>query len=100
MRRVVWGTGAGIGGSLFFYLWTNFGVWFLDSWGMYSKDLGGLVYCYMNGLPFLKNSLKSSVILVPFILTAVENVDQLRTIFTCWQKRVGRRAEVFVAKIS
>ena len=35
-------TGMGLGANLFFFLWTNFGVWALDAWGMYSNGLSGL----------------------------------------------------------
>lgn len=65
MNRVVVGTGVGVGANLFFYAWTNFGVWLLDSWGMYSKDLLGLIQCYVNGLPFLKLQLTSTLLFVP-----------------------------------
>src|SRR3989338_2258626 len=47
-------TGLGLSSNIFFFFWTNFGVWLLDSWGMYSNDLSGLVRCYINALPFLK----------------------------------------------
>jgi len=38
--------------SLLFYLVSNFGVWMA---GWYSRDLRGLMQCYMMGLPFLRN---------------------------------------------
>lgn len=56
---------SGISANLFFYFWTNLGVWLLDSWSMYTKDLAGLIRCYINALPFLKNQITSSLILVP-----------------------------------
>jgi hypothetical protein len=58
-------TALGIGSNLFFYLWTNFGVWLLDSWGMYPKTLQGLIHCYINGLPFLHPQLASTLLFVP-----------------------------------
>jgi hypothetical protein len=60
----------GIGSNLFFYTWTNLGVWLLDSWGMYPKTAAGLIQCYINGLPFLRNQLASTFLFVPlgFIL--------------------------------
>lgn len=60
-------SGFGVGASLWFFLWTNFGVWFLDSWGMYPKTLSGLTLCYIAGLPFLKLNLLGNII---FIITA------------------------------
>lgn len=65
-------TGAGLAFNLFFYLWTNFGVWLLDTWGMYSKDLSGLLSCYINGLPFFKNQLVSTLIFIPLGFLAFE----------------------------
>jgi len=56
---------SGISANIFFFLWTNFGVWALDSWGMYSNDLGGLTLSYINALPFLKMHLTSTLLFVP-----------------------------------
>lgn len=67
-------TGAGVTASLFFYLYTNFGVWFLDSFGMYSRDLNGLIKCYVMGLPFLKFNLIGNLILVPLTFTISEGL--------------------------
>ena len=55
---------SGVITNLFFFFWTNFGVWLLDSWGMYSKDVQGLLHCFVNGLPFLKMQLLSTLIFV------------------------------------
>lgn len=63
---------AGISANFFFFTWTNFGVWLLDSWGMYTKDLSGLILCYVNGLPFLKNQIVSSLIFIPSGLLTIE----------------------------
>ena len=59
----------GVSANLFFYLWTNFGVWLMGS--MYSKTAGGLIMSYINGLPFLKPQIISSVVFIPlaFVLT-------------------------------
>lgn len=50
----------GFGGSLFsvlfFFVWTNFGVWLF--W--YPKTLEGLIRCYTLALPFLANQLRGS----------------------------------------
>ena len=72
-KRIILATFGGGLGSFWFYLWTNFGVWLLDSWGMYSKDISGLIICYVNGLPFLKNQLLCNLMIIPvgFILTEV-----------------------------
>jgi hypothetical protein len=40
-----------IGGSLFFFAVTNFGVWMMDS--LYPKTAAGLFQCYVMAVPFL-----------------------------------------------
>lgn len=44
-----------VSASLLFFAITNFGSWLSDP--MYTKDLSGLVASYINGLPFLRNTL-------------------------------------------
>lgn len=46
-----------LGSSLFFWLWTNFGIWATGQYGLYPRTLEGLVACYMAALPFLRNAL-------------------------------------------
>lgn len=55
----------GILGSIFFFLWTNFGVWQL--FNFYPKTLNGLMASYIAGLPFLKFSLLGNIIVVPVL---------------------------------
>jgi len=40
--------------SLFFWLWTNFGVWGYS--GLYTHDGAGFISCYVAALPFLRNA--------------------------------------------
>ncbi|MEW6407484.1 MAG: DUF6580 family putative transport protein [Patescibacteria group bacterium] len=54
--------GLGVCASLFFYLWTNFGVWLIS--GMYPHTLSGLIWCYIIALPFLKLNLFGNLIIV------------------------------------
>ena len=51
--------------SLIFYIWTNFGVWQQDNFGMYSKDLKGLIDSYIMGIPFFKSNLFGNLLFVP-----------------------------------
>ena len=46
-------------GVIIFYLISNFGVWFLGK--NYENNIHGLISCYIAGLPFLKNSLISTI---------------------------------------
>lgn len=41
--------------SVVFFLLSNFGVW--CSTTMYPKDMGGILSCYVAGLPFFRNTL-------------------------------------------
>lgn len=65
---------AGIGISVWFFLWTNFGVWLLDSWGMYPRTWQGLLLSYVNGLPFFRNQLLGNLVLVPVFITGAEMI--------------------------
>ena len=60
--------------SIFFFLWTNFGVWALDSFGMYSNDLSGLIASYIMGIPFLKSNILSNLLFIPLFFVSVELV--------------------------
>ncbi|OGF99713.1 hypothetical protein A2Y99_01945 [Candidatus Gottesmanbacteria bacterium RBG_13_37_7] len=66
--------GLGFASSIWFYLWTNFGVWILDSFGMYPKTLSGLINCYILGLPFFKYNIIGNIIFVPLTFTIVETI--------------------------
>jgi len=50
---------ASLSGSTIFYLISNFGVWILDK--NYEKNIYGLINCYIAALPFLKNSIISTI---------------------------------------
>ena len=52
----------GVIGSLSFFFITNFGVWLSGTF--YPKTLNGLFSCYIAGLPFLSNTLISSLFYV------------------------------------
>ncbi len=65
VNNILSGTLAGISFNLIFFFWTNFGVWALDSWGMYPNTVFGLMQSLINGLPFLKYQLTSTLFFVP-----------------------------------
>jgi hypothetical protein len=77
---IVKATGFGVLSNIFFFIWTNFGVWLLDSWGMYSKSLPGLFQCYVNGLPFLKTQLESTLLFVPLCIYLLHFITRQRII--------------------
>lgn len=72
VKKVGFGTFLGAGANMFFFLWTNFGVWALDTFGMYPKTLGGLMMSYINAIPFWRNQLLSTLIFVTLGFTISE----------------------------
>lgn len=64
-KTMLFGTTFGLGSNIFFFLWTNFGVWLFDSWNMYPNTLAGLTLSYLNGLPFLRAQLTTTLIALP-----------------------------------
>jgi len=81
-------TGLGVIAALFFYLYTNFGVWLLGSFGMYPKTLVGLMRCYLMGLPFLRFNLIGNLIFVPVSFTLSE---AFYVIISSWKKSLSRQ---------
>lgn len=76
--KIIKATSLAVLSSLFFFFWTNFGVWLLDSFGMYSGDLTGLLDAYIFGLPFLKTNLVANLVIVPlsfYLLPRVFSLD-------------------------
>jgi hypothetical protein len=57
--------GAALAGSVFFFVFTNFGVWLLGDGTMYAHTLSGLATCYAMGIPFFRTMLVGNIILVP-----------------------------------
>lgn len=76
LKKIGLGTLSGVGANLFFYLWTNFGVWLLGN--MYPKTAAGLAVSYINALPFLKMQLVSTLFFVPLGFTIIEAVYSLK----------------------
>lgn len=60
LSKTILGLILSVGSAIYFFIISNFGVWLLTD--MYSKDLTGFILCYINALPFLKNSIISSII--------------------------------------
>ncbi len=50
---------ASLGASMLFYLISNFGVWAHSA--IYSKSISDLAACYVAGIPFLQNTLVSTL---------------------------------------
>ena len=63
-------------GSLIFYLISNFGVWILGN--LYEKNFNGLIECYIMAIPFLKNTIISTIF-YSYLIYFSEN--KLRNLF-------------------
>ena len=63
---------AALGGSTLFFLVTNFGVWLLGDGLMYTKDLSGLINCYVMAIPFYKYTLLGDLGFVALFFGAFE----------------------------
>ena len=70
INNILNGTAAGVGANLFFFLWTNLGVWAMSS--MYPNTAQGLMMSYVNGLPFLKLQSLSTLVFVPLGIITFE----------------------------
>lgn len=87
--RILQATGLGVVSSIWFYLWTNFGVWLLDSFGMYQKTLTGLLDAYIYAIPFFKYNLIGNLILVPVSFTVFRLLKDL-TFFVLIHKKIRK----------
>ena len=65
---------ATLGGSLLFFLVTNFGVW--ASSIFYPKTFVGLISCYAAGLPFFGNTLAGSVFYSSLMFFGYEQIKR------------------------
>ena len=56
--------------SLIFFVVTNFAVWLV--WDFYPKTFDGLILCYVAGLPFLRNTLMSTILYTGFFVLLID----------------------------
>ena len=76
-RRGGAGAAFGVAGSLWFFAWTNFGVWLQGRGVWYPAGADGLVASYVAGLPFLRTMLLGNLVLVPLVAAGTLLVDRL-----------------------
>jgi hypothetical protein len=62
-KLVLGALAGGAAGSVFFFLYTNFGVWLIDQ--MYPHTWAGLAQSYVMGVPFYRTMLLGNLVLVP-----------------------------------
>lgn len=77
--------GLGLAASLFFFLYTNFGVW-LEGW-LYPRTFAGLILCYVNAIPFWRNNLLGNLIILPVASLAVVTIYRLFAYRRSYQQR-------------
>lgn len=66
-------------GSLIFFILSNFNVWLFGD--MYSKDIDGLISCYVMAIPFFSNTLISTIIfsyLIFFVSNEMAKISYLK----------------------
>ena len=64
--------GTTLASSILFFVVTNFGVWFSGT--MYSKDVAGILECYVAAIPFFKNTVAGDASYVAVLFGAYELV--------------------------
>lgn len=69
-RRPVAAGVYGIAAALWFYLYTNFGVWLIG--GLYQHTMAGLLHSYVMGLPFLRLHAVTSVLFLTVSVSLIE----------------------------
>lgn len=75
--------------SLLFFGITNFGVWLTTT--LYSKDLMGLVTCFIAALPFFRNTLLSDALFTGLFFGGYALLNQRSNQFKEWCVRLFTR---------
>lgn len=79
LKQTLVGGVFGLTSAVWFYLWTNFGVWLIGN--LYPATFSGLIQSYYMGLPFLKLQAVSNMLILPGALTAVSLAANLKKEF-------------------
>jgi hypothetical protein len=58
-----------VAGPTLYFLISNFLVWMQAGEAVYTNDINGLVQCYTLAIPFYRNSLIATLVLLPMLLT-------------------------------
>ena len=64
-----------IGGSIWFFITTNFAVWVI--WDHYPKTFEGLITCYTLAIPFFKNTIISTFLFTSLLLISIKYLEKL-----------------------
>ena len=63
--------GVGLGSAIIFFVVSNFGVWASGGGQRYALTFEGLVDCYIQAIPFFRNTLISMVVFLPLLFSRV-----------------------------
>lgn len=72
----------GFGSAVIFFLVSNFGVWALGGGQRYALNLAGLVDCYVQAIPFFRNTLISMLIFLPIMFSPLILSERKRPILS------------------
>lgn len=93
-KNVLKGVAMAATGSVWFYLWTNFGVWLLDAWGMYPKTPAGLFQSYIMGFPFFRANLTGSIFFAAVSFATIESFRYYWKIYKSVNRKVEHNKDV------
>ena len=62
-----------VGGSVWFFITTNFAVWIV--WDYYPKTIEGLITCYTLAIPFFKNTLISTCLFTGLLTFSIKYLE-------------------------
>lgn len=65
-----------VGGSVWFFITTNFAVWIV--WDYYPKSIDGLILCYTLALPFFKNTLMSTFLFTGLFIISYRYLEIIK----------------------
>ncbi len=69
-KNGLFGAGYGLAGALFFYFYTNFGVWLIGN--LYPHTFSGLIQSYVMGLPFLRLQAVGSMVFLGSTISLIK----------------------------
>ncbi len=83
--RRSWGrlAGSGLLAAVGFFVVTNFAVWAFGGGLRYPLNMAGLIDCYVQAIPFFRNSLISMAVFAPLLFSPVTLRD--RSLVPRWQ---------------
>lgn len=82
-------------GSISFFIISNFGVW-TGPW--YSHDLPGLIACFVNALPFYRNTILSDVVFVIVIMALQKVYKYLKNKYSWEELSWQRNLKIAISK--